>query len=65
LISPKFHEPLELLFFCQKKKLQSQTVTRETPCKTLLYDKGAHKMLGKIKNDSWGRGIRTFPGIGY
>jgi hypothetical protein len=46
-ISSTFYEQLLRQYFCARK-LQSQTVTREKLCKTLLYEKDKLKMLMKL-----------------
>jgi len=46
-ISSTFYEQL-LRRYSFAKKLQSQTVIREKPCKALLYNKGSSKMLRKL-----------------
>jgi len=43
-ISSTFYEQLLRQYFCARK-LQSQTVTREKLCKTLLYEKDKFKQL--------------------
>jgi len=46
-ISSTFYLRLLRWYFCSKK-LQSQNVTREKLCKTLLYEKLSRKMLMKL-----------------
>ena len=45
--SPTFYQLL-LRWFPFAKKLHTQIVSSENLCKTLLYEKGAHKMLMKL-----------------
>jgi len=47
LISPTFYKQF-LRQYPFERKLQTQTVIREKPCKTLLYKKTAHTMLVKV-----------------